>query len=163
MSRRFGPYTIQAAIAAVHAEAPTPAATDWDEIVGSTTCCCGRPSPVDRIEPGGGGGDARRTCGRRYGSSTRYLERGDCSTIGWRTRRARICAAGSDASRTRAPPTSGRSRSPAGAGAAVSRTSASRIGLDELVAPKAPAAKGRTSRASRRQTERGEVPHGAEI
>jgi RNA polymerase sigma-70 factor (ECF subfamily) len=30
----FGPYAIQAAIAAVHAEAPTPAATDWNEIVG---------------------------------------------------------------------------------------------------------------------------------
>jgi RNA polymerase sigma-70 factor (ECF subfamily) len=33
-SRQIGPYTIQAAIAAVHAEAPTAAATDWDEIVG---------------------------------------------------------------------------------------------------------------------------------
>jgi RNA polymerase sigma-70 factor (ECF subfamily) len=33
-SRRFGPYTLQAAIAAVHAEAPSPAATDWKEIVG---------------------------------------------------------------------------------------------------------------------------------
>jgi RNA polymerase sigma-70 factor (ECF subfamily) len=33
-SRRFGPYTIQAAIAAVHAEAPTAGATDWGEIVG---------------------------------------------------------------------------------------------------------------------------------
>jgi len=33
-SRRFGPYTIQAAIAAVHAEAPSAAATDWGEIVG---------------------------------------------------------------------------------------------------------------------------------
>jgi RNA polymerase sigma-70 factor (ECF subfamily) len=33
-SRRFGPYTIQAAIAAVHAEAPSGAATDWAEIVG---------------------------------------------------------------------------------------------------------------------------------
>ena len=33
-SRRFGPYTIQAAIAAVHAEAPTADATDWGEIVG---------------------------------------------------------------------------------------------------------------------------------
>jgi RNA polymerase sigma-70 factor (ECF subfamily) len=31
-SRRFGPYTLQAAIAAVHAEAPTPAATDWPRI-----------------------------------------------------------------------------------------------------------------------------------
>jgi RNA polymerase sigma-70 factor (ECF subfamily) len=29
-----GPYTLQAAIAALHAEAPTAAATDWDEIVG---------------------------------------------------------------------------------------------------------------------------------
>src|SRR5262249_12072372 len=33
-SRRFGPYTLQAAIAAVHAEAPTADATDWREIVG---------------------------------------------------------------------------------------------------------------------------------
>ena len=33
-SRRFGPYTLQAAIAAVHAEAPTPAQTDWAQIVG---------------------------------------------------------------------------------------------------------------------------------
>ena len=33
-SRRFGPYTLQAAIAAVHAEAPTAALTDWTQIVG---------------------------------------------------------------------------------------------------------------------------------
>jgi RNA polymerase sigma-70 factor (ECF subfamily) len=33
-SRRFGPYTLQAAIAAGHAEAPTAAATDWTQIVG---------------------------------------------------------------------------------------------------------------------------------
>jgi RNA polymerase sigma-70 factor (ECF subfamily) len=32
-SRAFGPYTLQAAIAAVHAEAPTPDATDWAQIV----------------------------------------------------------------------------------------------------------------------------------
>jgi len=32
-TRRFGPYTVQAAIAAVHASAPEAAATDWDEIV----------------------------------------------------------------------------------------------------------------------------------
>ncbi|HEX7767036.1 MAG TPA: RNA polymerase sigma factor [Nitrospira sp.] len=32
-SRRFGPYTLQAAIAAVHAEAPSAAATDWAQIV----------------------------------------------------------------------------------------------------------------------------------
>jgi RNA polymerase sigma-70 factor (ECF subfamily) len=34
LSRRFGPYTLQAAIAAVHSEAPNPEATDWAEIVG---------------------------------------------------------------------------------------------------------------------------------
>jgi RNA polymerase sigma-70 factor (ECF subfamily) len=33
-SRGFGPYTLQAAIAAVHAEAADPAATDWEQIVG---------------------------------------------------------------------------------------------------------------------------------
>jgi RNA polymerase sigma-70 factor (ECF subfamily) len=33
-SRRFGPYTLQAAIAGVHAKAPNAAATDWAEIVG---------------------------------------------------------------------------------------------------------------------------------
>ena len=33
-SRQVGPYAIQAAIAAVHAEAPTAADTDWHEIVG---------------------------------------------------------------------------------------------------------------------------------
>jgi len=33
-SRRFGPFTLQAAIAAVHAESPSWAATDWPQIVG---------------------------------------------------------------------------------------------------------------------------------
>ncbi|NPU92362.1 MAG: RNA polymerase sigma factor [Gammaproteobacteria bacterium] len=33
-SRRFGPYTLQAAIAAVHAEATDTTNTDWDQIVG---------------------------------------------------------------------------------------------------------------------------------
>ena len=33
-SRRIGPYTLQAAISAVHAEAPTAASTDWAQIVG---------------------------------------------------------------------------------------------------------------------------------
>ncbi len=33
-SRGFGPFTLQAAIAALHAEAPTSAATDWRQIVG---------------------------------------------------------------------------------------------------------------------------------
>ncbi|GAC1412058.1 MAG: RNA polymerase sigma factor [Gemmatimonadaceae bacterium] len=33
-SRRFGPYTLQASIAAVHAESSSPSATDWAQIVG---------------------------------------------------------------------------------------------------------------------------------
>jgi RNA polymerase sigma-70 factor (ECF subfamily) len=33
-SQRIGPYTLQAAIAAVHAQAPSAAATDWAQIVG---------------------------------------------------------------------------------------------------------------------------------
>lgn len=32
-SRRFGPYTLQAGIAALHAQAPSTAATDWNQIV----------------------------------------------------------------------------------------------------------------------------------
>jgi RNA polymerase sigma-70 factor (ECF subfamily) len=46
-SRRFGPYTLQAAIAAVHAEAPNPSATDWDQIVGFYDVLArAEPSPV---------------------------------------------------------------------------------------------------------------------
>jgi len=46
-ARSFGPYAIQAAIAAVHAEAPTPAATDWNEIVGLYDALMeSAPSPV---------------------------------------------------------------------------------------------------------------------
>ncbi|MEP6658089.1 MAG: DUF6596 domain-containing protein, partial [Betaproteobacteria bacterium] len=46
-SRRFGPYAIQAAIAAVHAEAPSAAATDWAQIVGLYDALAGAdPSPV---------------------------------------------------------------------------------------------------------------------
>jgi len=46
-SRRFGPYTLQAAIAAVHAEAPGAAATDWTQIVGLYDALLrSEPSPV---------------------------------------------------------------------------------------------------------------------
>jgi RNA polymerase sigma-70 factor, ECF subfamily len=49
-SRRFGSYTLQAAIAAVHAEAKSVAATDWRQIV----AFCNRlvriqPSPVVQL------------------------------------------------------------------------------------------------------------------
>jgi len=46
-SRRFGPYTLQAAIAAVHAEAPNAAATDWAQIVALYNLLARvEPSPV---------------------------------------------------------------------------------------------------------------------
>ena len=46
-SRRFGPYTLQAAIAAVHANAPSAAATDWVQIVGLYDVLArADPSPV---------------------------------------------------------------------------------------------------------------------
>ncbi|MGQ0572168.1 MAG: RNA polymerase sigma factor, partial [Armatimonadota bacterium] len=47
VSRRFGPYTLQAAIAAVHAGAPNAAATDWAQIVGLYDVLArADPSPV---------------------------------------------------------------------------------------------------------------------
>jgi RNA polymerase sigma-70 factor (ECF subfamily) len=46
-SRRIGPYTLQAAIAAVHARAPSAAETDWAEIVGLYDVLArAEPSPV---------------------------------------------------------------------------------------------------------------------
>ena len=46
-SRRFGPYTLQAAIAAVHAESPSAAATDWPQIVGLYDVLLrAEPSPI---------------------------------------------------------------------------------------------------------------------
>jgi RNA polymerase sigma-70 factor (ECF subfamily) len=46
-SRRFGPYTLQAAISAVHAEAPRAEATDWGQIVGLYDLLArSEPSPV---------------------------------------------------------------------------------------------------------------------
>ena len=46
-SRRFGPYSLQAAISAVHAEAPSAAATDWAQIVALYDVLLGMdPSPV---------------------------------------------------------------------------------------------------------------------
>ena len=46
-SRSFGPYTLQATIAAVHAEAPSADATDWSQIVGLYDVLLrANPSPV---------------------------------------------------------------------------------------------------------------------
>jgi len=49
-SRRFGAYTLQAAIAAVHAEAASPEATDWPQIVGLYDALLRiEPSPVIQL------------------------------------------------------------------------------------------------------------------
>ena len=49
-SRRFGPYTLQAAIAAVHAEAESAGATDWRQIVALYNQLVGiQPSPVVQL------------------------------------------------------------------------------------------------------------------
>jgi RNA polymerase sigma-70 factor (ECF subfamily) len=49
-SRRFGPYALQGAIAAVHAEAPTSATTDWAQIVGLYDVLArADPSPVVQL------------------------------------------------------------------------------------------------------------------
>jgi len=46
-TRRFGPYTLQAAIAAVHADASSAEATDWEEIVGLyDVLLLAEPSPI---------------------------------------------------------------------------------------------------------------------
>ena len=46
-SRRIGPYMLQAAISAVHAEAPSAAATDWPQIVGLYDALARlEPSPI---------------------------------------------------------------------------------------------------------------------
>ena len=54
-SRRFGPYSLQAAIAAVHAEAQTPDATDWAQIVGLYDVLVrADPSPVVELNRAAG-------------------------------------------------------------------------------------------------------------
>jgi hypothetical protein len=62
-SGSFGAYALQAAIAAVHAEAPTAAATDWSEIVGLYDALLAlAPGPVVRSDPCRRGGADRRGC-----------------------------------------------------------------------------------------------------
>src|SRR5258705_12468205 len=54
-SRGFGPFTLQPAIAALHARAPGSAATDWAEIVGRAGGLVrAAPSSVRRVNPAAG-------------------------------------------------------------------------------------------------------------
>jgi len=63
-SRQFGTYSLQAAIAAVHANATDAAATDWTEIVGLYDVLFSiNPSPVIELNRAVAGCDARRSPG----------------------------------------------------------------------------------------------------
>ena len=75
-SGQIGLYTLQAAIAAVHADADTPAATDWAQIVALYDVLAqSHPSPVVELNRRGGG-DARWT-GRGLELVDAILARGD--------------------------------------------------------------------------------------
>ena len=67
-----GPYQIQAAINAVHSDAPTAAATDWRQILQLyDQLAVARAEPGRRAQPRGRGGRGRGTGMRRSPSSTR--------------------------------------------------------------------------------------------
>src|ERR1700687_996915 len=83
-SRRFGPYTLQAAIAAVHAEAESIAATDWRQIVALYGVLArAEPSPV--VELNRAVAVAMRD-GPSAGLTLVDAILAICRTITWRTR-----------------------------------------------------------------------------
>ena len=111
-SRQFGPYTLQAAIAAVHAEAPDAAATDWAQIVGLYDVLArARSVARGRVEPRRGGGDARRPFGGSCSYRRHPRARRSRATTTWRTRRGRSCADGRAERPKPEPPTNAPSAS----------------------------------------------------
>jgi RNA polymerase sigma-70 factor (ECF subfamily) len=90
-SRAFGAYTVQAAIAAVHAEAATAEETDWAEIVGLYDVLQ-RHWPSAVVELNRAVALAKRD-GPEVGlrEVEGILARGSCWTITWRMRRGPSC------------------------------------------------------------------------
>jgi RNA polymerase sigma-70 factor (ECF subfamily) len=92
LSRRFGPYTLQAAIAAVHAGAPDAAATDWAQIVGLYDVLArADPSPIVEL-------NRAAAVAMRDGASAglalidAILQRGDLADYQWaHSARADLC------------------------------------------------------------------------
>jgi RNA polymerase sigma-70 factor (ECF subfamily) len=92
LSRRFGPYTLQAAIAAVHAGAPDAAATDWAQIVALYDVLArADPSPVVEL-------NRAAAVAMRDGASAglalidAILQRGDLADYHWaHSARADLC------------------------------------------------------------------------
>jgi RNA polymerase sigma-70 factor (ECF subfamily) len=130
-SRRFGPFTVQAAIAAVHAAAPTPGATDWPEIVALYDVLARlEPSPVVELNR------AVAVAMRDGPEAGLALVDAISRAASWprttsRTRRVRTCAGASGGPRRRGPPTGARSssrvrRASGGFSSGGSRSSASR-------------------------------------
>ncbi len=107
-SQQFGPYTLQAAIAAVHAEAPSAAATDWTQIVGLYDLLLrGEPSPVAELNRAVAIA-VRDGPGAGLNVIDTILARGDLEITTWRMRRGRTSAGASVEQRMPAPPTSAR-------------------------------------------------------
>ena len=131
-SRRFGAYTLQAAIAAVHAEASSAASTDWHQIVllydrllassrrRSSSSIAPSPSPCTKVRSTG------------FVSSTTSSRATSSPATTSRTPPARTCAAGSGGLRRRALPTRRRllSMRSAGAGATLPFGAARRVEIE---------------------------------
>src|SRR6266699_586327 len=98
-SRRFGAYTLQAAIAAVHAEAESAAATDWRQIVALYNQLVRiHPSPVAHL-------NRAVAIAMRDGPETglthidAVLEHGELADYTWLIQPVQICTAGSASQR----------------------------------------------------------------
>jgi predicted RNA polymerase sigma factor len=104
---------LQAAIAAVHAEAREPRRDGLERDRGPSTTCCRESTrrPVIELNRAGGGGHARRSRRGAGASSTAILARGELAGTTWPTRRGRTCA-GAWARREARSPTRRRSRFP---------------------------------------------------
>ena len=126
-SRRFGPYTLQAAISAVHAEAPDAAATDWAQIVALYDVLARvEPSPV--VELNRAAAVAMRD-GPAAGLALidAILERGDLVDYYLaHSARAELCRRLGRTAEARASYEQGARPHPAGAGAAVPAPAAGR-------------------------------------
>ncbi len=110
--RRAGPYQVQAAIAALHAEAPSYEETDWRQIrMLYTPAAAARPVPGGAAEPGG------RHPATPWARSRPWPRSSPCPPISTATtcstRFARPCSPPSAATRRPSRSASGHSRSPA--------------------------------------------------
>ncbi len=105
---RVGPYQLQAAIAAVHDEAPTAADTDWAQILGLYEVLRRvAPSPVVDLNRAVAAGAGRRVPRPGWPPSTRSAPTPRWRSTASSTPPARTSCGGSAAGARRRPPTSG--------------------------------------------------------